>query len=342
MLPALRSVVVTVAVAAFVLPFAVLTSSPVADASSGADAVSVAGSPAATAARKGPTGITAGAGELIDASAGAWLWSRGLYSRHPIASITKVMTALVVIAQGDLSRKIRVTEAAEEYARENSAGSADLVPGDVMTARQLLWAMLLPSGADAAYLLAHAYGPGWHAFVRKMNRRAAALGMTGTHFANFDGLPWPTPTATYSTPRDLIRLGEAAMKVPLLREIVRQRNHWIGRTSQHHRYHWVTTNLLLGSYSGAIGIKTGYTSAAGYCLLFAADRGGRELMGVVLDSTDSDTGTRFLAARRLLSWGFAVTKPKPKPSPSPSPSSASPVPSASAVPTPSTTILPVP
>ncbi len=182
------------------------------------------------------------------------------------------MTALVVVSAGDLSRKIRVTQAAENYARANSAGSADLIVGDVLTARQLLEGMLLPSGADAAYLLANTYGHGWRAFVRKMNARARKLGMTQTHFANFDGLPWPTPTATYSSPRDLITLGEAAMKVPLLKQIVGERSHWVGRTSQHHRYHWTNTNLLLGKYRGAIGIKTGFTTAAGYCLLFAAAR----------------------------------------------------------------------
>jgi serine-type D-Ala-D-Ala carboxypeptidase (penicillin-binding protein 5/6) len=253
-----------------------------------------------------PAGVVAAAGELVNAASGKWMWSRELDTRHPIASLTKVMTALVVLSDGDLSRKIKVTEAAVQYAAANSAGSAGLHVGDVLTAWQLLEGMLLPSGADAAYLLAHSYGPGWREFVRTMNATARKLGMTHTHFANFDGLPWPTPDATYASPRDLITMGEAAMKLPDFRKIVGQRSHWIGATRQHHHYYWKNTDLLLTRYHGAIGIKTGYTTAAGYCLLFEARRGGRELMGVVLYSTSTDTTMRFTAAARLLNWGFAA------------------------------------
>jgi serine-type D-Ala-D-Ala carboxypeptidase (penicillin-binding protein 5/6) len=248
----------------------------------------------------------AAGGELVNASSGTWMWSRGLDTTRPIASLAKVMTAIVVITAGDLNRKIRVTEGAVQYAQENSAGSAGLRAGDVLTAWQLVEGMLLPSGADAAYLLANSYGPGWRAFVRKMNATARRLGMTHTHFANFDGLPWPTGYSTHSTPHDLIIMGEAAMRLPDFRQIVRQRSHWIGATSQHHAYYWTNTDLLLTRYSGAIGIKTGFTLAAGYCLLFEAQRGSRELMGVVLDSTNTDTTSRFTAAARLLNWGFRV------------------------------------
>ena len=222
-----------------------------------------------------------------------------------MASITKVMTALVVLRAGHLNQPIKVTPAAVEYARRNDASSAGLIAGDVLTAQQLLEGMLLPSGADAAYLLAHSYGPGWHAFVKAMNVKARKLGMTRTHFANFDGLPWPSPRATYSTPRDLILLGEAAMKVAGFRQIVGQRRHRVAATRAHHRYVWTNTNLLLGQYRGTMGIKTGYTTAAGYCLIFEAKRGGKELMGVVLDSTNSNANMRFTSARRLLTWGFA-------------------------------------
>lgn len=253
----------------------------------------------------GPTGVVAAAGELVNVTTGSRMWSREKNTELPIASITKVMTAMVVLSQGDLNRKIRVTEAAVRYAQDNSAGSAGLRAGDVLTAWQLLDAMLLPSGADAAYLLARSYGPGWHAFVRKMNATARRLGMTQTHFANFDGLPWPTGYSTYSTPRDLIIMGEAAMQNRAFRSIVRQRSHRIAGTSQHHRYYWKSTNLLLRRYRGAIGIKTGFTLEAGYCLLFEAQRHAKKLIGVVLDSTSTDTTMRFTAAARLLNWGFA-------------------------------------
>jgi serine-type D-Ala-D-Ala carboxypeptidase (penicillin-binding protein 5/6) len=138
-----------------------------------------------------------------------------------------------------------------------------------------------------------------------MNATARTLGMTRTHFDNFDGLPYPTEYTTYSTPHDLILLGEAAMKLATFRQIVAQRTHSIKATSSHHHYFWTNTNLLLGSYPGAIGIKTGYTLGAGNCLLFEARRDGAELMGVVLHSTVTNPNARFTAARILLNWGFA-------------------------------------
>lgn len=262
----------------------------------------------ATAAAAGPAGVVAKAGELFDVTTGKRLWSRDVRAELPIASITKVMTAMVVLSSGDLNRKIRVTRAAVNYALDNDAGSAGLIAGDVLTTRQLLHGLLLPSGADAAYLLAKSYGPGWRKFVRKMNATARRLGMTHTHFANFDGLPWPTETSTYSTPGDVLVLGEAAMKNAVFRKIVAERVYRIAATRKHHQYYWTNTDLLLRRYRGAIGIKTGFTLGAGYCLLFEARRHGTTLIGVVLDSTNTDTTMRFTAAARLLNWGFAKTR----------------------------------
>jgi serine-type D-Ala-D-Ala carboxypeptidase (penicillin-binding protein 5/6) len=256
-----------------------------------------------------PAKVTAAAAELLNDGTGRVMWTRNMNVKRPIASITKVMTALVVIEAGSLNRTIKVTRAAEQYGLAYDPGEAGLHPGDVLTTRQILEAMLLPSGSDAAYLLATTYGPGWPAFVRKMNREAGKLGMTRTHFANFDGLPWPSEHSTYSTAHDLVLLARAAMKQPAFRQIVRQRSHWIGATSQHRHYYWTNTNLLLHSYRGAIGIKTGYTAGAGYCLLFAASRNGTELIGVVLDSTRTDAQTRFTAAANLLTWGFGIARP---------------------------------
>ena len=258
-------------------------------------------------AARAPAGVVAAAGELINARTGQHLWSLEPGVELPIASITKLMTALVVLSDGDLNRQITVTQAAETYAADNGAGSAHLIPGDVLTTRQLLEAMLLPSGADAAYLLAHAYGP-WRLFVHKMNRMAARLGLTHTHFANFDGLPWPTEYSTYSTARDVIRLGAAVMRHSLLRSIVSRRHFRLRATRRHHAYRWANTDRLLFRYKGAIGIKTGFTSAAGYCLLFEARRDGKKLMGVVLDSTNTDAYLRFTVAVRLLNWGFRQLK----------------------------------
>ena len=213
-----------------------------------------------------------------------------------MASITKVMTALVVIRAGDLSRKITVPSAVVGYVAEHDASNAGLRPGDTLTAAQLLEGLLLPSGADAAYTLAEAYGPGLRAFIAKMNATAKLLGMTRTHFTNFDGLPWPTGYSTYSTPANLVTLGRVAMTSAVFRSITARRSYRIAAGRGHHAYYWQNLNPLLGVYRGAIGIKTGYTPDAGHCLLFEATRDGRSFIGVNLDSPG--IGTTVNARRR--------------------------------------------
>ena len=260
----------------------------------------------AAQAVQAPPAVAVSGGALADAARGTMLWSRDLGVRRPMASITKVMTALVVLRAGRLSQKIRVTPAAVAYARRNDASSAGLIAGDVLTAQQLLEGMLLPSGADAAYLLATAYGPGPAAFVGRMNALAASLGMRATHFSDFAGLPVPTENSTYSTPADLIRLGERVMARPVFRQIAGQRSYALPAGDGHHRYVWIQTNKLIGSYAGATGIKTGYTHAAGTCLLFEATRGSRTLIGVVLHASVAYTPPVAASdAARLLTWGFA-------------------------------------
>jgi serine-type D-Ala-D-Ala carboxypeptidase (penicillin-binding protein 5/6) len=186
------------------------------------------------------------------------------------------------------------------------ASNAGLITGDVLTTRQLLEALLLPSGSDAAYMLATAYGPGRPAFIRKMNAMARAMGLTSTHFTSFDGMPFPTEYSTYSSPADLIMLGGRAMANSVFRSIVAQGAYYLPATARHHAYVWRTTNGLIGSYRGALGIKTGNTIAAGYCLLFEARRGGHTLIGVVLHANPGSGGlaSAETAARRLLNWGF--------------------------------------
>jgi D-alanyl-D-alanine carboxypeptidase (penicillin-binding protein 5/6) len=312
------SVVVAVSLACPALPAArAATTAPLAPPATATTAVTTAAaSPAAglsgavrshraaTRASAGPTGVAARGAELVNATSGKLLWGRRMNVRRPMASITKVMTALVVIRAGNLQRRITISQAVVHYVRVHNGSTADLRAGDVLTARQLLVGMLLPSGCDAAYALARAYGPGWRAFVRKMNSTARHLGLHSTHFANFDGLPWPTEHSTYSTPHDLVRLGEAAMRLPVFRSIVGERAQTLAATTLHHRYHWESTNLLLGHFRGLIGIKTGSTDAAGYCLLFEAVRGGHALLGVVLDSSTTDPDARFADAARVLRWGF--------------------------------------
>ncbi len=262
-----------------------------------------AGSASAEAAvRHGPRSIAAYAAELADGTTGRQLWGRRQYRPRPIASITKVMTALVVVQSRHLGRRIKITAADVEYARAHDSTSAGLRPGDVLTAGQLLYAMLLPSGADAAHALANSFGPGWQAFVRKMNATARRLHLVRTRFATFVGLSF----YDQSTPRNLLLLGEAAMRQPVIRDVVGRRRYLLHAGPHHHRYLWQNTNLLLGRYPGAIGIKTGWTPSAGECLLFEASHNKRVLIGVVLDSAPTKTGATFTDAARLLNWGFGL------------------------------------
>ncbi len=251
-----------------------------------------------------PSGVQAKGAALEDAGTGRMLWGREPNVERPMASITKVMTALVVITAGHLSQRITIPAGVRAYVRTWGASNAGLIPGDRLTAHALLEALLLPSGCDAAYALAQAYGPGQTAFIAKMNAEAARLGLWRTHFSNFDGLPWPTARSTYSTPANLLALGRDAMQSAVFRAIVDQQTDRIPAGPLHHAYTWHNTNLLLGSYPGVIGIKTGNTPAAGYCLLFEARRDGVTLIGVVLHSSPTTMSVSFSDATKILNWGF--------------------------------------
>jgi serine-type D-Ala-D-Ala carboxypeptidase (penicillin-binding protein 5/6) len=244
--------------------------------------------------------------ELANPVTGATLWSRQRNVPRPMGSIAKVMTAYVVIKAGHLGRVITVPKGVVAYDRKYGASTAGLRPGERLTAGRLLIAMLLPSGCDAAYALAQAYGPGRAVFIGRMNTFARRLGLTRTHFSDFSGLPYPTETSTYSSARDLVRLGRAAMALPVFRAIVRMRSYRLRAGGGHRAHTWATTDLLLRGYPGAIGIKTGNTTAAGFCLLFEAVRDGRPLIGVVLRSSLTRAAPAVADAKSLLNWGFSL------------------------------------
>jgi serine-type D-Ala-D-Ala carboxypeptidase (penicillin-binding protein 5/6) len=272
-----------------------------------ASAASAAPAASAVSASGGPSGVAAWSAAVENAATGQLLWSRDLNTERPMASITKVMTAVVVIGAGNLNRTITVPSAVVKYVREWDASNAGLRPGDKLTAHQLLYGMLLPSGADAAYALAEAYGPGIGEFIAKMNAVAHLLGMTRTHFSNFDGLPYPTPYSNYSTAANLLTMGRAAMRSAVFRSIVDQRTYRITAGSGHHAYLWRNLNPLLGYYPGAIGIKPGYTGAAGQCLLFEATRNGHSVIGVTLHSPGSINALNRADAIRILNWAFGLS-----------------------------------
>lgn len=260
----------------------------------------------------GPSGIKIAGGALVNAATDQILWSDNLNTERPIGSIVKVMTAMVVIQEGDLNQVITVPKSVIAYLKSQDQPSvAGLIVGDRLTAQELLEALMLPSGCDAAYTLAMTYGPGITAFIAKMNALARQLNLTDTHFSNFDGMPWPTEHSEWSTPANLIMMGLYAMQFPVFRAIVAQSSYRLPSGHGHHAYLWQNANPLIGTwpgastYAGAIGIKSGDTKAAKNCLLFEATRDGLTLIGVTLGTPGDDISVTGPVATKVLNWGFA-------------------------------------
>ena len=262
--------------------------------------------PVAAQATSAPAGIAAKGAYLYDVDKAKKLWGVATTTKRPIGSITKMMTAVVVLRAGNLDKVVTIKKSYVDHVKNNDASSAGLRAGDKVTVRQLLNAMLLPSGCDAAYALGDVYGPGQTKFVAKMNKEATALTMASTHYLNVDGLPTSTHKEGYSTPHDLIQLARYAMTSTNFKTIVARQSYSLAKNGSHIAYRWVNTDLLLGSYSGAIGIKTGHTDAAGYSLVFAAKRNGRTLIGLELNATTTDSNRRFSDAAKILDWGFGT------------------------------------
>jgi D-alanyl-D-alanine carboxypeptidase (penicillin-binding protein 5/6) len=238
---------------------------------------------------------------LIDAKSGRVHYDKKAAERMPVASLTKMMTAYVVLKHAKPADVVEVAAADVRYGANGGAAVAGLRTGDRLTVEDALHALLLPSGADAAHLLARTYGPGVDAFVAQMNATARELGMTDTHYVNADGMP--TNGGGHSTAADQARLAAAVLADPTLKSITSTKYHSVPATDDHGAYSWRNTNRLLGTGPGVIGVKTGYTRAAGFTLAFAADRAGTRLIGVILG--ESDSARRFDTAAALLDWAAA-------------------------------------
>ena len=230
---------------------------------------------------------------VLVADDGRVLWARDPDRRSAMASITKVMTALVVMDRLALTEKVKITSQAASVG-ESEAG---LRAGDVLTVKDALAAMLVKSANDAALALAIRTAGSEKKFVALMNTKARELGMTGTRFANAHGLDEP---GHYSTAADIAIMSRVAMREPVFRDIVRRRTVRLARAGVARTYD--ASNELLGTYRGADGVKTGWTSDAGYSFVASARRGGVSLVAVVLGATSD--AARFRQAEELLDWGF--------------------------------------
>ena len=230
---------------------------------------------------------SAAAAVLMDGESGRILYAHNPDQPMPIASITKIMTALVALERCGLETEYTVT--AEDMAE---GSSMYLKAGETLTLEALLYGLMLPSGNDAALAVARCVSGTVEDFVAAMNAKAKALGMTNTSFANPSGLDDP---AHFSTARDMAVLTRAALEREEFRTIVSTRSVTVGeRTLVNH-------NKLLGWYEGCMGVKTGYTMTAGRTLVSAAERNGQTLIAVTLkDSRDWEDH------KALLDYGFSA------------------------------------
>ena len=229
---------------------------------------------------------------VMEMETGRVLFEYNMHARLPMASTTKVMTALLALERGDLSSP--VTCSPDAFGVPGT--SIYLAQGETLTLGQMLLGLMLASGNDAAVAIAEHIGGSTAQFAQMMNERARQLGAVNTHFTNPHGLPDDTHV---TTAYDLALIAREAMGHDIFRRIVSTEQAeipWAGRSyprSLHNK------NRLLSDYPGATGVKTGYTSRAGRCLVFGAKRDGMELVGVVLGCPDW-----FDEAQRLMDGCF--------------------------------------
>ena len=242
-------------------------------------------------AAAGAPGTSAASAILIDANSGRVLYEYNANEKRYIASITKLMTALVAMESGHvLDETVKIKK---EYTGAEGS-SMYLREGETLTLEALMYGLLLASGNDAALAVAGFCGGTVRDFVAQMNRRAAQLGMENTHFLNPSGL---TEQGHMSTAADMARLAVACMDEPAIAKIVATRSISIaGRSFTNH-------NKLLWRYEGCVGLKTGYTEKAGRTLISCAQRGDMRLIVVTLDD-----GNDWADHTALFDYGFATCK----------------------------------
>ena len=264
--------------------------------------------------------IHAKAAILVDGGSGTVLYDKNIHEELPMASITKVMSALLVleaIDRGQLRMDQEVTASQTSMQGMVEDGStADIKVGETLTVEQLLYCMLVISANETCNILGEAVSGTVDAFVAKMNQRAQELGCKNTHFANTTGL---TQSGHYSSAYDLYLITREAMKHEDFMTMVNTKSYEIpptNKTEEERVLH--STNALISNwrlagylYSGAQGIKTGSTDAAGQCLVSSAVRGSRTLISVVLgaEKVEKENGSGYIVesfteTARLFDWGF--------------------------------------
>ena len=243
--------------------------------------------------------IKAKSAVLMEAKTGKILYEQNSKESLPPASITKIMTLLLVMEALD-EGKIKETDLVtiSDYASSMGGSQVFLAVGEQLTVRELLKCTVIASANDAAVALAeYTYGSE-KAFVEAMNQRAKTLGLTGSSFENVTGLD-DTTVNHFATANDIALMSRALINYPLIREFS---STWMD-TIREGQFTLTNTNRLVRYYAGAIGLKTGSTEKAKFCLSAVAERDGMQLIAVVMGADTRDT--RNSEAMRLLDYGFA-------------------------------------
>lgn len=238
---------------------------------------------------------------LIDAATGTVLYEKNAHERLAPASVTKVMTLLLVMEALD-SGKITWDEpvVASEHASSKGGSQIYLEPGEQMSMDDMLKSVVVSSANDCATALSEHVAGSEEAFVEMMNARAGELGMRDTHFVNCTGLDDAPDAAEHLTSAyDIALMSRELLKHDAIRNYT---TIWMD-TVRNGQFGLSNTNKLIRFYDGATGLKTGFTASAGYCLSASADRDGMELIAVVMHC-DTSAG-RFASAKALLDYGFA-------------------------------------
>jgi serine-type D-Ala-D-Ala carboxypeptidase (penicillin-binding protein 5/6) len=240
--------------------------------------------------------VSASTAILVDADDGAVLWEKRPHDALPIASTTKIMTATLVLERMPLERMVEVPAAAARMPLVREG----LRAGERVAVWKLLDGLLIFSGNDDALTLADATAGSRPAFVKLMNAKSHELGLGDTHFTSVSGV---VDKGNRSSAWDLAALARYAMRDPRFRGVVKTRIARVPWSAPTYGKVYVNKNRLLGTYRGANGVKTGWTTLAGHCLVASAHRGDRSLIAVLLHSLDP-----YRDARLLLNFGFALPR----------------------------------
>lgn len=249
----------------------------------------------AAAPARASISINAKSAILLDAKTGEVLYKKNDTEKRAVASTQKLLTALLVAEAGNLDKKITVTLSDTQC----EPFKLYIKPGQIYTRRELLHALLIRSSNDVARALARDNAGSLEAFARKMNQRMRDLGGTSSNFINPNGLP---ASGQYSSARDMARVARMAYRNPTLRQIMNTRNYNF-RFNSGNVVALRNTNRLLRTYTFCNGMKTGYTHAAGHCLISSGSHNGREVIAVVLGSTK---GVVANESARLLAHGLRI------------------------------------